>query len=102
MSCEDNNKDNPLPRLVAIMPSVAESVLNKCVTKEGNPNDKEYQVGYNFRYLYGPHDEHKHLTQRSLAWYCNVSVTCLNSWVSCDDIITCLLWINFCCILLLP
>jgi len=77
MNCKDSYGINPLPHLIAYMPSVANSVLDKCVIREGSPEDKDFAVTYDFSYL-DPHpDDNILCTKRhGKAWFVNVSAIC--------------------------
>ncbi|KAF6019803.1 hypothetical protein EB796_021893 [Bugula neritina] len=72
MNCKDSYGINPLPHLIAYMPSVANSVLDKCVIREGSPEDKDFAVTYDFSYL-DPHpDDNILCTKRhGKAWFVN-------------------------------
>lgn len=52
------------------MPKVAEIVLNKCITTEGDPTDEDFKVIYDFKYIDIHPDEHKGVRK---VWYVNVS-----------------------------
>ncbi|XP_067937028.1 transient receptor potential cation channel subfamily A member 1-like [Watersipora subatra] len=51
MDCVDEGGNNPLPRLIAFMPSIAKLVLDRCIQHEGSPEKEDFAVTYNFKYL---------------------------------------------------
>ena len=73
MSCLDKHGHNPLPMLIAFMPSVAAVVMDNCVTREGDIEDEDFTVTYNFKYL-DPHPDSAVCRKGPKVWYCNVSV----------------------------
>lgn len=74
MSCLDKQGHNPLPMLIAFMPSVADLVMDNCIKPEGDVEDEEYQVTYNFKYI-DPHPDSIVCQRGPKIWYCNVSST---------------------------
>ena len=75
MSCLDKHGHNPLPMLIAFMPSVAAVVMDNCVTREGDIEDEDFTVTYNFKYL-DPHPDSAVCRKGPKVWYCNVSTKC--------------------------
>lgn len=69
MSCFDKSGHNPLPKLVAFLPSVAEQVLDRCITLEGDPDSEEFALVYNFEYL----DIHPDIGKEKI-WYTKVKL----------------------------
>lgn len=51
MACLDKEHKNPLASLIAYLPQVAEMVLDKCITVEGDPERLDYCVTYNLEYV---------------------------------------------------
>lgn len=51
MRCLDRNNHNPFPKLVAYLPMVAEQVLDRCITLQGDPDGEDFCVTYNFEYV---------------------------------------------------
>ena len=71
MACLDSNHHNPLPRMIAYLPSVAELVLDKCIVTDGDPDSDDYSVTYNFEYVdIHPDSEAMNGTK---VWYAKVS-----------------------------
>lgn len=72
MGCVNKKGINSFPSLVAFMPSVAKLVLNNCVTREGDPESKDFALTYNFKYI-DPHPLSV-ACKNGKAWYVNVSI----------------------------
>lgn len=72
MSCQDENGRSPLPKLIVFLPTVAELVLDRCITYSGDPSFEEYAITYNFKYI--DIDPDAPICKKSKVWYVNVSI----------------------------
>lgn len=70
MDCLDNRGRNPLPRLIAFLPSVATVVLDRCISRHGDPEDENYSITYDFKYI--DIDPDSNTCRRGKVWYTNV------------------------------
>ncbi|XP_067935402.1 transient receptor potential cation channel subfamily A member 1-like isoform X2 [Watersipora subatra] len=67
MDCVDEGGNNPLPRLIAFMPSIAKLVLDRCIQHKGNPEKEDFAVTYNFKYM--DPSPLSHCCKNGKAWY---------------------------------